>query len=340
MPDKNTTKKQHYVPKFYLKNFSNENSKLEIIDLDNERMLKNYHYSAVCYSDFFYGNKTGIKDKLSQDIEDWLKIYEDIISDALPRIIKKILNQQQINADDRYILSALMCQLYLRTPSMRTRLNKMQEDMFKHMAKINADNILETKTTNNTIKMDSKSKEDIRKMIEDGSYSLKFNNANHIKFMIKNFGFGEPGFTNLFFAHSWEIYIAKGKNRFITTDNPLVEWWQPRKIIYGPSFLERNKYFSLTPEIFIVLTHPKNFDLQRNPATEKIRRKTIFEDKDIIVSVFNLLLAVYATRFAYSKEKRNLENIILGRHKPGDAEKIYYKQFEMPWHKARIDGYA
>lgn len=82
--------------------------------------------------------------------------------------------------------------------------------------------------------------------------------------MIETFGFEDKGFINLFFAKKWKIYIAKGTDKFVTSDSPVVEWWSPPQSFYSATFLERNNYFALTPEIFIELSEPQGFNRKIN----------------------------------------------------------------------------
>ena len=169
------------------------------------------------------------------------------------------------------------------------------------------------------------------KSFEEKTYSLKFNNAQHLKFMTEELGVGTPGFTNMFFGHNWKIYIAKGKERFVTSDGPVVEWWLPPKTFYGPDFFDRDKYFALTPEILVEMTSPYP------QKQDKIKRETLFEDKDHKVTIFNMLLSAHANNYVYSADKNILERLLFGRKNPGELEKIYYLKYEHPWVLHRKD---
>jgi hypothetical protein len=327
--NQNPTTKQHFVPKFYLKLFT-KNDKLQVFDVKNNRMGRPKTSSGVGYKPYFYGVKTGVADDISQHIEKWLLEYENMIANGLPAIIDKILNYKQITNDDRYTLSAFMSMLWLRNPVMRERLNKMQEDVTKHTMKFYTEERIDSYIEDTKKQI---SDDDRKKMIdkfETGNYKLEFNNAQHLRFMTENFGFGSSGFTNMFYGQKWKIYIAKGKRRFVTTDNPIVEWWHPPQTIYGPSFLDRKKYFSLTPEILFELTYPR--------GSTKVKRKTIFSEEDDVVGLFNILLTAHAREFAYSHDKSILEEILNGRSDPKSLEVEYYKRYELPWEEARVKG--
>jgi Protein of unknown function (DUF4238) len=325
----NPTKKQHFVPQFYLKRFANEQNLLHILDVKNGRLGIPRTTSGLGYEKYFYAAETGVPDEVSQHIEQWLQTYETVIARDLQQIIDKILNYKQIDDDDRYILSALMCMLWLRSPTMRNHLHRMNEDMTKQMMRLYVPHRVDL-LKESGVSMSDQQRTELIKTLETGSYALHFNNAQHLRFMTETFGFGDKGFTNMFFGHKWKIYIAKGKKHFITADGPVVEWWPPPQSFYGASFLERNKYFALTPEIFFELTYPLESD--------KARRETIFEDQDDSVMLFNILLAAHASQFAYSGERAILENLIAGRANPGSLERTYFERFVRPWQVAKKDG--
>jgi len=326
MTDTNPTIKQHYVPRFYLKNFANQQGILQTFDIKNNRMGSPKHYSSVGYTNYFYAVKTGVPDDISQEVEKWLQGFENFIASEMPRIIDKISNNDHIDRDDRYVLSVLMSLLWLRSPNMREQLNKMEEDLMKKVISLRATENIDSFFKKSEGKMPDEQKEKFIKMLKEGSYKVEFNNAQHIQFMMETLGFNSPGFTNMFFGQKWKIYIAKGDKRFITSDSPLAEWWQPPKDFWGnASFPERNKYFPLTPEIFLELTFPI--------GSTKAKRKTIFKNEDNIVDLFNILIAVKSHGFAYSNNKELLEKIKNGRDNPGKLEMMYHKRFELPWRK-------
>jgi len=326
----NPTKKQHFIPRFYLKNFADSKGFLQILDVKNNRLGSQRPYQGVGYEHFFYAAETGVPDELSQHIEEWLKQYEDAIARDLPDIIKKILGTEPITEDDRYVLASLMCMLWLRSPSMRKKLNSMQEDMTKQLMRFRVAGGLDDylKETGKEIPEDVRS--DLLEMIKTGAYKLKFNNGHHLRFMTETLGINDRGFTNMFYGQKWKIYIAKGKSHFLTTDGPVVEWWLPPETFYGAGFLERNKYFSLTPEILIELTYPT--------GSAKAKRETLFDDQEDVVKIFNTLLVAHSNEFAYSENKAILEGIIAGRVKPGPIERAYYDRFQRPWAEAKRAG--
>ena len=276
---------------------------------------------------FFYANKTGVQDKLSQEVEKWLQHFETILSEEVSRIIPKILAMEQLDSDDKYFLSALVCMLWLRSPQTRNSMNKMRSDLTKQIMSMTVEFNTDKFIKNTGTEMTQEQKESVIKTVKRGEYGFRFSNAHHVKMMIETFGFRDKGFTNLFFAKKWIIYIAKGKDKFITSDSPVVEWWSPPQGFYPATFLERKNYFALTPEIFIELSEPQ--------GSTKINRKTLYEDDKDIIRFKNIIIASNADNYIYSGDKDLLAEIIDGRNNPGAVEIDYLKRFEFPWREYR-----
>lgn len=314
------TEIQHFVPKMYLKRFADERGSLNVLDVRDKRILKPRPYTSVCYSSFFYGAETGKLDEISQHVEAFLNRVENYIAQHLPGIIKRIIGYEQIESSDRYILSVLMSMLWLRTPKMRAQLNKLQGNMKKKIMGLGAGIRVENYLHDTGTTLSDKEKEKLIDDLTKGNYELDFDNIQHLRFLTKEMGFLSSGFANLFYEKKWKIYLAKGNLRFMTSDSPIVEWYKkPTHFLIGRSFFERNHYFALTPDILIELTAPM--------GSKKVKREALFSDKNDIVKIFNLLIADRANDFAYSSDRKTLDDLVNGLHSPGIAEKTYVKTF-------------
>jgi len=73
------TSRQHYVPKFYLRKFTNDNNELEVFDVATETIVKPIGPKGVAYEDYFYGIRTGEPDEISQQIEKFFQEIENLI---------------------------------------------------------------------------------------------------------------------------------------------------------------------------------------------------------------------------------------------------------------------
>ena len=185
MNNTNITKKQHFVPQFYLRYFTDQYGILQVLDVKNRRIGSPRSCSGVGYSDYFYAVKTGVQDDVSQQIEQWLQNLENIIAKELPVIIEKITEYKHINNKDRYILSAFMSMLWLRSPGMRFRLNKMEEDIAKKTMRFSTSERVDCYIKETGITMSDEKRKMFIKMIETGSYNINFNNVQHLILMVE-----------------------------------------------------------------------------------------------------------------------------------------------------------
>ena len=81
-------KKQHYVPKFYLRLFTADNKMLAVQNIATKKILYPVPYDDHCYKDYFYG-KDGVWENQLSDMETEWSI-----------VIKKVLNKEVLTALD------------------------------------------------------------------------------------------------------------------------------------------------------------------------------------------------------------------------------------------------
>ena len=128
------TEEQHFVPKFYLRKFVNRKGEVEILDCKRNEITKSRGVDGICYESYFYGLETGQPDEVSQEVEKSFQVLENGLAKDLDKIIPSLLNNEQITEDRKWLISLLMSMNWTRGPVMRRMMNRMQEDVIKHMA--------------------------------------------------------------------------------------------------------------------------------------------------------------------------------------------------------------
>jgi len=121
--EKQITKKQHFVPKFYLRKFTNTNNEVEILDCDKRKIIKPSGVSGMYYEKFYYGVKTGEVDEVSQLVEEGFNKIETELSGYIGKIIEDILEHRHISDDKKWFISMLMSMLWIRGPMMRKQMD-------------------------------------------------------------------------------------------------------------------------------------------------------------------------------------------------------------------------
>ncbi|MDD3123720.1 MAG: DUF4238 domain-containing protein [Candidatus Izemoplasmatales bacterium] len=71
-------KAQHYVPKFYLKNFTTNNM-INLVTFSNDNEIRLVPYNKQCYKDYMYGEDLVWENKLSDFESKWSILISDII---------------------------------------------------------------------------------------------------------------------------------------------------------------------------------------------------------------------------------------------------------------------
>ena len=75
------TRKQHYVPRFYLRLFADNNNKFSVYDFQNSKILPQpVYYATQCYKKYFYGEDGVWENKLSEMEGKWAQSVNKAIS--------------------------------------------------------------------------------------------------------------------------------------------------------------------------------------------------------------------------------------------------------------------
>jgi hypothetical protein len=83
-------RKQHYVPQFYMKAFTNGENKFYVYQTDKDKMIDvPVFYGNQCQKKYFYGEDGVWENKLALMEQKWAKV------------IKKIIHEQDLDSDDK-----------------------------------------------------------------------------------------------------------------------------------------------------------------------------------------------------------------------------------------------
>lgn len=301
--EKTVTKDQHFVPQFYLKNFLNDKNQIEVLDCYRGKLANPKGTKGICKDPFFYALETGEYDKASQDIESYFKGMEDQLSKALPLLINKIIDNSQLDEADKYVIALLMSMIWIRGPKFRKFIKNSQKEMLKGTMRIISghpifDKMIDEHDSKKETSTSKKRRQEMKDILETGEFNIQVNNAMHLR-AFKSL----EKYANLFWGQYWTIYISKSCKKFITSDSPVAVVEPEKSGFYGTTFLERTHYFSLTPEICIMATSPKK-------SRKKLKRKTIYDQEADLILRTNIIFANRSDKYAYSKNKQDLYDLI------------------------------
>ena len=286
---KQWTKNQHYVPQFYLKKFTKQNWKIEVLDLANKRILKEQSVEHICSGDYFYSVKDGEKHVVSQIIEDLFNYYENKFSDIYFELVDNISNYKEIEDKLIYELSEFVTISRLRGEYFKNHMKNSQAEMTKKMMQMSYNMIKEHNPKDERIIKIAEDK-DLEKKLIEWDFNIIKDNSDIIRFITDQDTITK--FTQLFFSKKIRIYISNWERNFVTSDCCVVELFPEIKTPFWIDFYERYHYFVLSPRILIEFINPLY-------PWKRLKRKVI-SGWDVIF--YNYLRSMYS-RYLYSISK-------------------------------------
>lgn len=304
------TEDQHYVPQFYLQQWLDETGGFYPVKVEEKKpprlkvFEKKADQSRFCYENFFYAQRTGVEDEISQIIEKEFARIEGIFSKELPILEKKILNNEHITEGDRYKLAQCMIFLHFRGKKYLDQSKNMTDHITKQMMRHWVHHM--DKDPNAKAEMDKLglTKEQMVEFVYKGEFTVDYGNVQHLEIM-KDM----EGFCNLLFAKFWRVYISHSGD-FITTDAPYLDM-PVTSNFYGNDFLSREQSFILSPRVVIIALYPKH------EGGKKLIRKDITGIRGRIQQI-NLHSLMNSIRFGFHKDRDlllELEKLALYVHK-------------------------
>lgn len=97
-------KKQHYVPKTYLKRFAN-GKLFSVLNVENEDIYENVAYGNQCYESYFYGTDLGWEKRLNLMEQQW------------GMVLDKVCTGEMLGENDKNLLRQFALYQYQRTVS-------------------------------------------------------------------------------------------------------------------------------------------------------------------------------------------------------------------------------
>ena len=117
------TKNQHYVPQFYLRNFSSNKRSIVLYRIKGKRPpVKNAAIKNICSEDYFYDRDNSIEAALSQKEDDW------------SAVLKEIIEQKQIRQlTDKTSLREFVSYQYTRTRGLLNHVSSMVQKLLLYI---------------------------------------------------------------------------------------------------------------------------------------------------------------------------------------------------------------
>lgn len=291
----------HYVPQFYLKNFSISGKTGSIFAYKRgaRPFVVSINKIAAKNDLYIYTDKnTG---KKSDEIE---KMFSWLESLAAP-IIDKInsgTSLLELSNKEHNILSEFIAYLYVRNLGFREKQKNLISAGLKiQMEFLARDDELFNKLANDT---GCTSKEEIKKLQKqilnfDEHFHIGWGNKNNDYFLKQALSLALEISPKLFYK-DWHIIDNQTSRIFITSDNPVILMRPPNlPPYYGSGIINSHIVVPISPTKAILL----------NPVREKPEKPRIIKASRGLVSNINRHTMFYANKFIYANlESEDIKN--------------------------------
>lgn len=302
IPTKPFAKKQHYIPQFYLKNFSQDNEHIYIYDkkVGDKGEFRYQTTVQIAHENHFYTIRT--KRGTKENLEDLFCQFE---GDAA-KIIDKVRKERRITTEEKEKLALFVAFLYARTPTFKTRTetmhSKMGEKISRMMFKVAPRTMLKKFFKEKEGK--DFSDEEIDNLVDFATNPKRskirfdFPNEYWIKIMLNI----ATDIAPAFFGMNWLFLFTKRPYAFITSDNPfLLVPPENYDRFWGVGLLtpKARKIIPLSSDMCLMMG-----DLSENPVV--VHTET---DKKFFRQV-NEHLMLECDRFCFSPDRGKLQKLV------------------------------
>ena len=292
----NIPKRHHYLPQFYLKNFTNNDGLFWVFDRKNKEYRQQHPVNTALQKDYYtFRDKNG---KKHTEIE---KLFSSIEGKIKP-VINKIDMGNTITSEEKVILSFFISFQKTRVPDFEKSVNELSGKMLTAIIQKSSskDDIVSfikeyKKNTGKKVKM---SPEDLLDFIQSNEFSIDFEREWSLP-MILRLG---VEFSQHFVNMNWIFLWAPKNSSFITSDNPFV--------LVPPSNYDLKSLYGvglITPGAKKLIPLSQRTCLMITDYGHSISNKEI---DSLTVKKINLNIAIRSDRFLIAKDKPLLKKIV------------------------------
>jgi hypothetical protein len=271
------TKRQHYVPQFYLRNFSFNENQIFVFDKNQQKVFTSA-IGSVASAKFFYEWDTLNSIVGEQFIETKFSKFESLISVILKDLILSLENSsfsQIINRTKHDIAEFIWYQM-IRNPEARIVGRQLHEIIMKSLD--------EDDTTKNKSKIFDEKAEHV-KILLLGDVSMK------VKRLVSKI---------------WIIVKNETNQSFYTSDNPVVHYTHQEL-----HHLAHEIFYPISPKFGLLILYRDLFK-----EFEKYENKILILRDEEYITFYNFLQVTQATRQIFSIANDLIHAEMIVKHNP------------------------
>jgi hypothetical protein len=303
----------HYVPQFYLKNFSiEENSdKVYAYRRNKEPFVAGINSIAAKKDLYVFIDK--LTGKKNSEVEEMFSYMEGSVAP----IIKNIINGTaliELTNEEHNILSEFVSFLHVRNLGFREKQKNIASSLISWDLKVLAQDEVRLKKA---LLETGHHNEDIKKIKDyalnfDDHFSVGWGRKNDDYFLRQSLLLG-LNINQIIFKKDWHVLENETSRAFITSDNP-VTLIRPENLppFYGSGIANSHIVIPLAPRKALLLRN--EYKKIAKPTVIKVNREFVQEVNDHIM--------FYAHKFIYSNYLSNDFKMGFNMTEDGDSERV------------------
>ena len=285
---KTQTKRQHFVPRLYLKNFAMTDGKIRVFDLQENReyfpSLENVAVQTRFYDVTLEGQ--------DYSAEDWLAELEGTASGILQLLLDEPTAIAMLTDEQENTLARFIAALIMRTPFKRQEIKTATDGVFSQIDQMAQRQFVHLFGEAEGL---TKYEEWLAKPFNERYGEEEPTQSASLTHSL----LGEvQGFANLLRAAPWRIGSTLSHSRLYTSDNPVSRYARAVRPWWDVGFSSFHYYLPLSPEILLKIERrPDTADLNKDESPWGKRCKKDFSEWEI--SMARHIVSRDASRYLY-----------------------------------------
>ena len=283
------TKRQHFVPRHYLKPFSRGDGTIRVVDFQEERDYATSLTNAAVQSRFY----DVVRDGQDYSAEDWLADLENNAASALRRLLDNPSSIASFTDEDEDALSRFVAALIFRTPSKRQEIDRHLGEVFSQIERtLKGQFVHQHGEAEGLAEYEQWQAKPFHEKYGEHESPQPADTTNSL--------LGEvQGFANLLRAAPWRIGSVIGSLRLYTSDNPVSRFLRPiRPSWESEAFSSFDYFLPLSPNILLKIDRRHDsLNSKEDADLRGARRKRDFSEWE--VSMARHIVSCDATRYLY-----------------------------------------
>ena len=283
------TKRQHYVPRFYLSAFARPDGKLRVSDLQEDREFASSLENVAVQSRFYNVDMGGH----AYSTEGWLGELESDAATVLRCLIDDPSTIEILTCYQENVLARFIAALIVRTPRKRQELDDAFNGVFSQIEQnLKGQFLSQSGEQQGLAKYREWQAKPFHERYGEKGPSQPASTTNHL--------LGEvQGFANLLRAAPWRIGNTPKHGRLYTSDNPVSRYLRPVRPLWEVGAFSSFHYFwPLSPELLLKIERrPDDADSEETASPWGERRKKDFSEWEL--SMARHIISRDASRYLY-----------------------------------------